>query len=64
MFATRQDGVENRDKVYSNEFGFCDLLKPNYKKASKFKKYFDQYCHVACFEMLFFSPVISTPLTP
>ena len=59
---TRQDDVENRDKVYSNEFGFYDLLKP--KKASKFKKYFDQYCYVACFAMLFFSLVISMPLTP
>ena len=41
---------------------FYDVLK--LKKASKFKKYFDQYCYVACFEMLFFSLLISMPLTP
>ena len=40
---------------------FYDVLK--LKKATKFKNYFNQYCYVSCFEMLFFSLVISTPLT-
>ena len=38
---------------------FYDVLK--LKKAIKFQKYFDEHCYVACFETLFFSPVVRPP---
>ena len=40
---------------------FYELL--NLKKASKFKKYFNQFCYLACFETLF-SRVITTAISP
>ena len=44
--------------MFWNEFDFYTVLK--LKKASKFKKYLDQRCYVACFETaLFFSLVPS-----
>ena len=46
--------------MYWNEVHFFyNVLKR--KKKSKFKKYFDQHCYIACFEMIFLGPVKSLP---